>query len=392
MGFRDDDDAQRERAERLEAELRKRNAELRRKDAELERLRAAAEVRGDDPAKEAPAEPETKAVSSPDPAPEGWGDRIAGLLAMVGMGLGFVGLLVGVGMPLWAAGTCLCQSATSPRTGPAAELARRVGTSWVAIVASSRGTERLPAADIAALAPGASCAVGAELASDGATNATTEVTITCGARVLFPRTYMGPGTTGSCEIWEGAVATGEPRFHYGLLCHDPGGTDRPALSMSTREGTARVLAGPLEVDLTIERASAEHVGEPLYVANAPAPIPGAAVDRTGRVVEVTGPAPHPVGAACTLRVFAVSSGRYDCMIRLACDGRPLYGDDARNDGYNDCIQDAAGRPVRASDPHPSADDTDPAIELDVAGGTARVSDATNGVAWTVRVTLDGATE
>jgi hypothetical protein len=76
------------------------------------------------------------------------------------------------------------------------------------------------------------------------------------------------------------------------------------------------------------------------------------------------------------------------MVRLACEGRPLYGDDARNDGYNDCTQDASGVPIGAFDPRPSADDTDPAIELDVLGGTARVTDARDGAPWSVVVALE----
>lgn len=387
MGFRDDEDAQRVRAERLEAELRAREAELRRKDEELERLRAAA------------AEHDAADVpSAPQPAPrKTFGERIADLgenagdwLGWLGAGMGILGLVVGVVVPLGQAASCLCARAPGA-SGPPADLPRHVATSWSATVGTARGTERLGPGEIAALAPGSPCLVTADLASDGASVVVATITIVCGTATLFPWTPLGPGAAGACEVSERSLVTGERRYGYGLLCHDPGGVGRPALALATRDGTARVVAGPMEIELVVERASAEHTGEPLMVGNAPFRPGSAAVERAAHVAETTGPAPHPVGAPCTLRVLPVAGGgAYDCMVRLACEGRPLYGDDARNDGYGDCVEDVAGVPVRMSDPRPSAVDTDPAIELDVLAGSARVSDATGGAPWTVTVALDAA--
>lgn len=395
MGFRDDDEAQRERAERLERELREREAELRRKDAELERLRAAAARSAEAPgaddgagAAEPPPSAEPVAAQSLGERAISFGERIGDVLGWLGMTIGVVGLLVGVGLPLWQLGSCLCSGAGAPAAA-LPELPRHVGTSWTATLASIRGAEGLTPEERAVLVPGAPCAVAAELASDGATVATTELSISCGARVLYPRTGFGPGTPGSCDVWEGAVATGEARYEHGLVCHDPGGAGRPALALATRAGTARLVAGTLEIDLAVDRVSATHAGEPLFFANRAVPAAAPVLERSGRVSAVTGPAPHIVGAPCALRVVRVSGGRYDCMVRLACDGRPLYGNDATNDGYNDCAEDEAGRPVRASDPRTSAEDTDPALELDIPGGRATVRDATSaGEPWTVSVALD----
>lgn len=77
--------------------------------------------------------------------------------------------------------------------------------------------------------------------------------------------------------------------------------------------------------------------------------------------------------SCDVRVLPVSSGRFNCVVRVTCDGAVLYPNPSQNAGYVPCDIEN-GRPVRAVDDGRTDADGDPLVDLDLEGGTITVED------------------
>jgi len=77
--------------------------------------------------------------------------------------------------------------------------------------------------------------------------------------------------------------------------------------------------------------------------------------------------------SCDVRVLPVTSGRFNCVVRVMCDGRVLYPNSRQTAGYVPCeIED--GRPIRALDDGHTAHDGDPLVDLDLTRGTVRIEE------------------
>lgn len=114
------------------------------------------------------------------------------------------------------------------------------------------------------------------------------------------------------------------------------------------------------------------------------------IERSGRVREVAGPAPVALGARCVLRVWTASSGRDGCLVRVRCGDVRVYGDDARDDGWNPCAFTGDGFPLSAADEEDSSRDGDPVLGLDLARGSVGIADTGPTGAWRIEIVLDDA--
>ena len=76
---------------------------------------------------------------------------------------------------------------------------------------------------------------------------------------------------------------------------------------------------------------------------------------------------------CDVRVLPVTSGSFNCVVRVMCDGRVLYPNDRQTAGYVPC-EIVDGRPVRAVDSGSTGSDGDPLVDLDLERGTVRVEE------------------
>ena len=91
-------------------------------------------------------------------------------------------------------------------------------------------------------------------------------------------------------------------------------------------------------------------------------------------------------SSCAVRVLPTRSGRFNCLVRVMCDGQVLYPDDAQRAGYVPCdIED--GVPVRAMDDGATATDGDPQVSFDMSRGTVTVADYDENGAIRYRATL-----
>jgi hypothetical protein len=76
---------------------------------------------------------------------------------------------------------------------------------------------------------------------------------------------------------------------------------------------------------------------------------------------------HP-GQKCAVRITSDARAGFNCHITLLCEGTTLYGG-ALPGGYADC-GGTADRTTKASDPMPSSEDGDPAVDVDLVRGEA----------------------
>lgn len=79
-------------------------------------------------------------------------------------------------------------------------------------------------------------------------------------------------------------------------------------------------------------------------------------------------------SSCDVRVLPVSSGSFNCVVRVMCDGEVLYPNPSQTAGYVGCELGDDGRPIRAVDSGFSSRDGDPLVSLDLENGTVTVED------------------
>ncbi|MBX3275821.1 MAG: hypothetical protein KF729_36525 [Sandaracinaceae bacterium] len=102
------------------------------------------------------------------------------------------------------------------------------------------------------------------------------------------------------------------------------------------------------------------------------PLPFEPTAHRAELVEATGDASR-TPSSCDVRVLPVATSEFSCVVRVMCDGRVLYPNPSQTAGYVRCDVEN-GRPVRAVDSGFTANDGDPAVDLDLARGTVRVEE------------------
>ncbi len=261
------------------------------------------------------------------------------------------------------------------KSDDATVLDRRTSTTWNAKVTEVEGRP---------LKLGDPCTISSGMRSDGVTAVTAIVSIGCGATVLYAGLPFGHGMPGRrCSVYE------EPgdelgTFRYQLDCIDP---TEPRLKLDTRAGTA-VIDGTgdarFHVALEVDKKSASFRGESLYPGNAPRD-PGfdVAVQLTGKLVEVIGLGADLKDAACTVGVEP-RTGRFNCHITVACNGKTLYG--GEGGGFTDCAIEHR-RPIRAHDAKGIAEEGDPKLEMDLGKGEVIVSNDDPGATYRARIVV-----
>lgn len=269
------------------------------------------------------------------------------------------------------------EPAPQPEPAPAGPR-RRVELTWPAKVVRAEGK---------ALRRGARCSVQARLESDGS-SLDAEVDVTCGGEVLYRWAQpLGSGMQmRDCSVSE--TAGPDDTFLHRLTCSDLGArTGRPQLSLDTGGHTAAVwseAAPSFRVELAVS-------GD----GRAPGPALGvgdgadgrassfAPVDRAARVTRVSGTPPVTRGVSCRVRIDP-SAGRQNCRTEVRCGATVLYGDRASN-GFNAC-ELADGGVVRARDDRGTDEGgSDPRLELDLPARRVVVSDGAP--AYEVTLTL-----
>lgn len=100
-----------------------------------------------------------------------------------------------------------------------------------------------------------------------------------------------------------------------------------------------------------------------------------AVERPATVMESSNLPSARVGQRCTVRVAPVSLPDFNCHVDVICDGAVLYG--VHPMGYAHCDAEGAA-PLRASDPYVTAQDSDPAVAVDLRAGRVVVEDVRDG--------------
>jgi hypothetical protein len=121
-----------------------------------------------------------------------------------------------------------------------------------------------------------------------------------------------------------------------------------------------------------------------------APSPGfenftRSIERSARVVEAENAPGISAGTPCTVRVVPVSMQDFNCHVEVVCNGQTVYG--TLPTGYAHCDVDGAAL-LNARDADTTAQDGDPAINIDLASHRAVVLDTVAGRASRVRLALD----
>lgn len=112
------------------------------------------------------------------------------------------------------------------------------------------------------------------------------------------------------------------------------------------------------------------------------------MERTGRVTSISGDAPIGVGAMCSVRVLPVLTSRFNCMVRVICDGVLLYPDPSEDAGYVDC-RVVDGVPATAHDHMATYQDTDPKVRIDMMQSKIEVGDdSPEGGTYLASISLD----
>ena len=102
------------------------------------------------------------------------------------------------------------------------------------------------------------------------------------------------------------------------------------------------------------------------------PLPFEPTAHRAELVDATGDvASSPT--SCDVRVLPVTSGPFNCVVRVMCDGRVLYPNERQTAGYVPC-EIENGQPVRALDEGFTARDGDPSVDLDLQNGTVRIEE------------------
>jgi hypothetical protein len=149
--------------------------------------------------------------------------------------------------------------------------------------------------------------------------------------------------------------------------------------------SASMIAAPAAQLVEVPRPYVSHACQ-----NRVAPSPGfegftRSLERSARVVESDNVDGVAAGTPCTVRVVPVSMQDFNCHVEVVCNGRTLYG--TLPTGYAHCDVEGASV-LGAQDADHSGQDGDPAINVDLAGNRAVVTDSVAGRPTRVRLALD----
>ena len=109
--------------------------------------------------------------------------------------------------------------------------------------------------------------------------------------------------------------------------------------------------------------------------------------RVGRLELYQGTEDLRSDAACDVRVLPVRTRRFNCLVRVMCDGVVVYPNPAQTAGYVPCDLEG-GLPVRARDDGTTEQDGDPTLDIDLGIGQVEVTDEReDGVSVRARISL-----
>jgi hypothetical protein len=109
------------------------------------------------------------------------------------------------------------------------------------------------------------------------------------------------------------------------------------------------------------------------------------VERSARVTETHGHAAVAAGAECTVRVFPVSSPRFNCRVEVQCGEAMVYGDP--RSGFTQCaIEDEL--PVSAHDLAATYEDGDARLDMDLNLDALVVTDDEPTPGFMVKLAVD----
>lgn len=210
----------------------------------------------------------------------------------------------------------------------------------------------------------------------------------CGTKVLYDSSQpLGSGVSNSSlSVGELPLAGELDAFQYTLKAQDVGTRtgERNQLAASTRDGIVEVYRDlpSFRVKATIDKRSAVRRGKPLLDDSVPRF--SHLVTKTAVVDKRTGRAPF-FAPQCSLVLSPAYATKHTCRVLLTCAGKVVIG--SESNGYEDCGFDASGEPTGFDDPQPTPKDSDPAMRVDLAAGTAEISDQTPAGAYSVSFKL-----
>ena len=210
----------------------------------------------------------------------------------------------------------------------------------------------------------------------------------CAAKTLYDASLpLGSGMSNtSLTLAELPVAGEAQAFEYTLKAQDLGTRTgaRNQIALSTRDGVAEVSRDlpSLRVKVTLDRYTAVRRGKPFFDDSVPRFTN--VIDKRAVVDKRQGPVPFAV-STCSLRISPAFAAKNTCRVKLTCGTKVLLG--AGGNGFEACTHDASGQPTGFDDPVFTAQDSDPAMQVDLTAGTAQVSDKTPAGLYTVSFKL-----
>lgn len=100
--------------------------------------------------------------------------------------------------------------------------------------------------------------------------------------------------------------------------------------------------------------------------------------QSARLTSVEGDVPFQAGTSCEVRTLPVRAGRFNCLIRVMCDGMVVYPEARQQAGYVSCDVEN-GAAVRAVDDGITSADGDPTVHFDAESRRVVVTDDGPGV-------------
>ena len=161
----------------------------------------------------------------------------------------------------------------------------------------------------------------------------------------------------------GGLAMMTPFLLMTALCEHRMAPRRMSAMPPMPSAASVIAATPVPTGCTMARS---HVGFERFTV---------AVERPATVVESANLPSARVGQRCTVRVAPVSLPDFNCHVDVMCDGAVLYG--VHPMGYAHCDVEGA-TPLRATDPYVTAQDSDPAVAVDLRAGRVVVEDTRDG--------------
>lgn len=395
MGYRDDHEALRQRADDLERELVTARAKAERM-AELEQGVGTMQERLD-------AMRAELAGLRPPPAPASPKTPTRSAAIMIAVGLGVVVVMMGVGVTLTLSGeSSVPPIAIAPPPPVVPPLPPPVAPPPPAeeplvddsVPAAEPRLFEVPfkgavtQASAAGLARGTACTILAKIRANPPGDARPSVTgleVACGGRSLYRSTdaLEGMSSLSYSAIEMPGPAPGQSVFSLYYTDQGPRTGARSQLSLSSRRGlgvVSRETVPAWKINFSLQSTSAPVAptnagdAEPLAVGVAKP------LTRAGTVTETSGSPPVGKGAACTLRVEPSFQGAR-CIATATCSKVKLY-----DFGSLPCVTEG-GELRSLADTNDSANGGDAKLAYDAKTKRLVISDEVAGATWSVTATM-----